>query len=99
MVQIILSCIYFYMINQAHGCCGKGIHCPKSHDPNAILDAEEIIVEDKRKRKRRRRNRKNRNQEVDVGDGETDEKKMKDGEGEGRRKAKRGNHERRWRCT
>lgn len=79
------------MIDQAHGCCGKGIHCPKSHDPNAILDAEEIIVEDKRKRKRRRRNRKNRNQEVDVVDGETDEKKMKEGEGEGEEKQKEEN--------
>ncbi|XP_791390.3 target of EGR1 protein 1 [Strongylocentrotus purpuratus] len=78
-------------IYAAHGCCGKGIHCPKSHDPNAILDAEEIIVEDKRKRKRRRRNRKNRNQEVDVVDGETDKKKMKEREGEGEEKQKEGN--------
>lgn len=79
------------MIDQAHGCCGKGINCPKSHDPNAILDAEEIIVEDKRKRKRRRRNRKNRNQEMDVVEGETDEKKMKKGEGEGKEEQKEEN--------
>ncbi|XP_054764335.2 target of EGR1 protein 1-like [Lytechinus pictus] len=75
-------------IYAAHGCCAKGIHCPKSHDPNAILDSEEIIIEEKRKRKRRRRNRKNRNQEMDVQDGETDEKRMKDGDGEGEEERK-----------
>ncbi|XP_071490969.1 target of EGR1 protein 1-like [Diadema antillarum] len=63
----------------AHGYCNKGMKCPKSHDPDAILDAEEVIAEEKKKRKRRRRNKRNRNREVEVFDGEQDEKKTKEG--------------------
>lgn len=68
-------------IYAAHGCCAKGVRCPKSHDPNAILDAEDIIIEEKRKRKRRKRNRKNQSKNVEMTDGETDGKKVKYEEG------------------
>ncbi|XP_077986355.1 target of EGR1 protein 1-like [Glandiceps talaboti] len=43
-----------------YGYCKLSISCPKSHDPDIILDREDVSVVKKRKRKRRKRNRSGR---------------------------------------
>ncbi|XP_022087851.1 target of EGR1 protein 1-like [Acanthaster planci] len=58
----------------AHGHCKNGIRCPKSHDPDAIQDADDQREErQKRKRKRKRQKR-----QYDLKDGSPNAKKDKD---------------------
>ncbi|XP_070564072.1 target of EGR1 protein 1-like [Ptychodera flava] len=45
-----------------YGYCPQSTQCPKSHDPDMILDSEDISLAKKRRRKRRR---KSRNDEID----------------------------------
>ncbi|XP_077865432.1 target of EGR1 protein 1-like [Saccoglossus kowalevskii] len=43
-----------------YGHCPLSTKCPKSHDPDQILDQEDSVCENKRKRKRNRNRRKNK---------------------------------------
>ncbi|XP_038048473.1 target of EGR1 protein 1-like [Patiria miniata] len=44
-------------IYAAHGHCKNGIRCPKSHDPDAIQDADERREQRQRRKRKRRRKR------------------------------------------
>lgn len=72
----------------AHGHCGVGIKCPQSHNPDTILDEEEVkIVARKKKRNHKKRERRRRckrgGASASQGDGDdADDDDGGDGDGE-----------------
>ncbi len=67
-----------FLISQSHGHCKNGIRCAKSHDPDAIQDADDDRDE-RRQRKRKRKKQKRQKAEAEESQPEGTEEEGEDG--------------------
>ncbi|XP_078657928.1 target of EGR1 protein 1-like [Branchiostoma floridae x Branchiostoma belcheri] len=67
----------------AHGTCPKGVNCPRSHDPDIIIDQEDWVKANKKRRRDRKKKKKgNKEGEQDITEHpvsmETDDQSVED---------------------